>query len=210
MQVQAIVFDFDGVIIDSTSVKTEAFVDTYDDCSPEVREYVRRYHEENQGCPRRQKIEHFASYLGENLQGDVDRRIDRFADLVFSKVKACCLFDGAVEALQELQVNRRLFVASATPHEELSETLDLKGLTPFFESAWGFPLRKAEAIQMVRERHHLETDEVVMIGDSAADHGAAMEAGVPFIGVSFDGTPHPFPESLPVVESFSGLLERLR
>ena len=201
--IRAIVFDFDGVIIDSTSVKTEAFVETYSDCSASFQDYVRQYHEDNQGCPRREKIEHFASVIGETQLTSVEKRIECFAELAFAKVKASPLFAGVDGGLKDLKQGRRLYVASATPAAELEETLEVKQISDLFETSWGFPVRKADAINLVRKRHDFERGEILMIGDSAADREAAVEAGVPFLGVAFGGEKHPFPESCPVVHDFS-------
>ena len=45
--IRSIVFDFDGVLVDSVNIKTEAFARLFDHEGPEVLEKVVAYHLEN-------------------------------------------------------------------------------------------------------------------------------------------------------------------
>ena len=54
--IKAIIFDFDGVIAESTNIKTDAFVSIYNEYSEEVQARVKDYHVKNSGISRYKKI----------------------------------------------------------------------------------------------------------------------------------------------------------
>jgi beta-phosphoglucomutase-like phosphatase (HAD superfamily) len=58
-ELQAIIFDFDGVLVESVDVKGDAFVALYKYETPEIREKVKRYHSEHGGISRFEKIRYY-------------------------------------------------------------------------------------------------------------------------------------------------------
>ena len=54
--IKSIIFDFDGVIAESTNIKTDAFVSLYSKYSEEVQATVKNYHLKNSGISRYKKI----------------------------------------------------------------------------------------------------------------------------------------------------------
>ena len=50
------IFDFDGVIVDSVDIKTEAFGEIYSNYGSSITEKVKNYHIENGGLSRYEKI----------------------------------------------------------------------------------------------------------------------------------------------------------
>jgi len=58
MNWQAVFFDFDGVILDSVDVKTDAFVAIFRGYGPKIREDVVKYHHENGGVSRMEKFKY--------------------------------------------------------------------------------------------------------------------------------------------------------
>ena len=52
MGLKAIIFDFDGTLCDSLTVKEEAFAQMYKNHGNKVVETVKKYHRENLGVPR--------------------------------------------------------------------------------------------------------------------------------------------------------------
>ena len=54
--IESVIFDFDGVIADSTNIKTEAFVALYSQYSEETQSQVKSYHIRHSGVSRYKKI----------------------------------------------------------------------------------------------------------------------------------------------------------
>src|SRR5439155_14313539 len=61
--IKAIVFDFDGVILDNADVKTEAFVELYAGHGSDIAAKVREHHLANLGISRFKKFEWIATNL---------------------------------------------------------------------------------------------------------------------------------------------------
>ena len=56
---KAIIFDFDGVILNSVNVKTEAFKELYKQYGSAVVKKVEKYHLENGGISRFEKFKYY-------------------------------------------------------------------------------------------------------------------------------------------------------
>ena len=124
----AIVFDFDGVILESADLKTVAFVEMFAD-RPEHQDAIRAHHLENLGISRYEKFRWiYANLFHEPLTEQRSAELgQQFSNLVFDKVLACPFVPGARQALDALHGTRPLYVASGTPHDELLRIIDHRG-----------------------------------------------------------------------------------
>ncbi len=123
--IRAAVFDFDGVIAESTDIKTEAFRRLFDGDERAVE-----YHEANMGVSRYDKFRHITTeILGRTYTPEDERRLgERFSELVVDEVVRCPFVPGARELLERLAGELPLFVASATPEDEVRRIVSLRGL----------------------------------------------------------------------------------
>lgn len=180
---RAVVFDFDGVILESADVKTHAFVELYAAHGADVQAAVRDYHLANLGISRFKKFAWIAEHvLGGGALSDADSRAlgDRFSALAYDKVLAAPFVPGAREALAALG-HLPLFVASGTPQDELDQIVDRRELRGAFREVWGSPAEKAAVVRDLLARHGLAAAETLFIGDGLTDYRAATAAGVEFL-----------------------------
>ena len=180
---RAIVFDFDGVILESADVKTEAFVELYAAHGPEVVAQVRAHHLANLGLSRFKKFEWISeNVFGTSLTESARTALgERFSDLALARVLDAPFVPGAVAALDALAVQFPLFVASGTPDDELKLIVDRRGLTSRFREVHGTPAEKPQILRDVMARHGLTPNEVLFVGDGLTDHKAAAATGVHFL-----------------------------
>ncbi|HEX4492972.1 MAG TPA: HAD family hydrolase [Acidimicrobiia bacterium] len=178
---EAIVFDFDGVILESADVKTDAFIDLYAHHGPAVTAKVREHHLANLGISRFKKFAWISeNVLGERLGDDASAALGRrFSELALAKVLAAPFVTGAEGALTALRVP--LFVASGTPQDELTMIVERRGLTPRFREVHGSPSEKPAVLRGLMQRHSWSRDQVLFIGDGYTDYEAAVDAGVEFL-----------------------------
>lgn len=193
---QAVFFDFDGVIADSTDVKVRAFATLFAPYGPRVQEAVVRYHLDNGGIPRHEKLRHcFITYAGKHpTEAELTQAGATFSNLVLEAMVRAPLIAGALNTLQQLQqLNIPAFVVSGTPHDEMRLIVQLKGLDIFFQEVHGSPSGKTAIITDIIRRHDLVPERCLFIGDALADYRAAESTGLHFLGIVAEGGPGIFP-----------------
>jgi len=201
-----IILDFDGVIVESTDIKTEAFRKLFSDYPKHVHTIV-EYHKKNAGVSRYEKF----SYIYKNiLKQPLDERKmaelgKRFSALVVEEIKACPLVPGTLKFLEKYSKRVRLFIASSTPEEELRHLVKARGLQKYFHGVYGAPSKKSEITLKIMKEENVKKKEVLFVGDSAADHAEARKAGVQFIGRVANLADCPFPEGVKTIRDLNEL-----
>lgn len=198
----AIVFDFDGVLVESVDVKTRAFVELYRPYGEVVMRAVAAYHLEHGGVSRHEKFRHFhRTLLGQTLSKDEeDRLAARFSCLVEDAVVEAPWVAGAREFIEAHYREIPLHVASATPTDELLRIMSRRSMRDYFHLVAGAPQRKGSVLQQVIAAGGHFPGRVLMIGDALTDFDGAREARAAFLGRVAKAARNPFPDSVPVVE----------
>lgn len=188
LRFDALVFDFDGVLVESVDVKTRAFAALYSGYGPEVVRKVIAYHLEHGGLSRFEKFRYFhRQLLGLALSAAEEHSLgERFATIVEDAVVAAPWVRGAVEFLEAFHAKLPLFVASGTPDDELQRIVARRGMRHFFAGIRGSPASKAKILADFVAAHVLRPARVLMIGDSSTDWEGAREAGTSFLAVTRD------------------------
>lgn len=197
---QAVFFDFDGVIADSTTVKVRAFAALFAAYGPAVQEAVIRYHLDNGGMPRHQKIRHCFTAFADHLPTDaeLDRAGQTFSQLVLDEVIAAPLIPGALATLCQLQQAAiPAFIVSGTPGEEMRLIARRKGLGSYFLEVHGSPLAKPALLADILSRHSYVPGQCLFVGDALADYRAAVATGLRFLGIVPEGRDSIFPQDVP-------------
>ncbi len=205
--IEGLIFDFDGVIVDSVQLKVDAFLEMYRGQPPEILQAVEHYQRYHGGISRSRKFAYFeAELLGRPAnEARIADLSERYARLVEEKVVASPLIAGAEEFLTRYAKDIPCYVISGTPERELQRIADRRGLTPYFKRLMGFPTSKERGIELFLEDGPFPRDRVAMIGDAMTDHDAAVATGVAFVGVTAPGVPHFFPESTRTVQDLTEL-----
>ena len=196
MPISLVVFDCDGVILDSVDVKTRAFGQIVEESGPDAVARMTEYHLAHGGVSRTRKFEWFYDeVLGRNITEDELQVLSRkFRQLVFEGVIRSPLVPGIMETLESLHGKLPMYVASGTPNDELLQVLDARNLTCFFEGVYGTPPEKSELLRRIIELAGIAPNDTLMVGDSSTDLDAARSCGASFfgIGAEFAETPWPF------------------
>jgi phosphoglycolate phosphatase-like HAD superfamily hydrolase len=196
---KAIAFDFDGVLFESVDVKTRAFQALFPGESPEVLEKVKRYHLENGGGNRWDKIRAiYREILNRPLTEEaLKAHCDRFASFVVQEVIASPWVEGAREFLDRFKNRYAYFVVSAPPDDEIKDIVKRKGIEPYFKDVLGAPRKKDLLLSEIMDRHTLSPTELVYVGDAINDWQAAQRVGVPFIWRRAS-------DDIPILKGFGG------
>lgn len=205
MTIKAILFDFDGVIVDSINVKTEAFRELFSNEKEHLQTII-NFHLANGGMSRFVKFEIiYREILKKPLTQELSQELgEKFSKLVMQKVIECDYMPGALEFLQTYSKQLPLFIASGTPQDELRIIIAKRDLTHYFTEIHGTPRSKPEIIRDILERHKLHPEEMPFIGDAINDYKAAIETQTPFYGYA-QTSENGFPAYTKVVHSFQEL-----
>jgi phosphoglycolate phosphatase-like HAD superfamily hydrolase len=179
---RVIFWDFDGVIKDSVTAKSDGFEQLFLPYGKEVASRVREHHEANGGVSRYEKIPVYLSWAGESVTGPtVQEFCDRFSNLVLQAVIDSPWVPGVREYLQKEHLHQPFVLLSATPQEEIQHILEALNIASCFQAVHGAPMSKAAAI--CDELRHLQCPAKagLVVGDSATDMLSAQTNGVPFL-----------------------------
>ena len=193
----AIIFDFDGVLVESVDVKTQAFGALYAEYGDRIVEQVKAYHLLHGGVSRFDKFRYYHEVLlGKTLTQEEELRLGNlFSQYVEDAVVDAVYVSGAYDFLENTYQSIPLFVASGTPDQELKRIVSRRNMSHYFVSVHGSPDQKGDIIQRILSKYDFAPDRVLMVGDAIADYEGALAAGVKFIGrvMKYPKT-DPFPE----------------
>lgn len=206
---QAIIFDFDGVVVESGDIKTQAFANLYRAHGETVMAEVAQYHRLHGGMSRYQKFHYFQQHLLKKppLTPDEEQQLDRlFSELVVEAVIASETVPGAAELIRKEAARIPLFIASGTPEAELNTIVMRRGMASYFTAVRGSPTPKQALIADILSSHILSPERVLMIGDALIDYQSARMNGIAFLGRVRPGDDNPFPAEVNTLPDLSSLL----
>jgi len=205
--IKAIIFDFDGVLVESVDVKTKAFAKLFENYGPEVVQQVVEHHLINGGMSRFEKIKHYYSkFLCEPLsQGGLDMLCDRFSEMVVEQVVNAPWVKGAQSFLESNNKKFLMFIISGTPQKELRDIAQKRNMESYFKDILGSPDNKITLTSKVLDKYNFHRKDVVFIGDAMTDYNAAMETGINFVGRVASGATNPFPKETIMISDLTQL-----
>ena len=181
--IKALIFDFDGVILESADIKTAAYRKLFEEEYPDKVEEFIKYHTVNSGISRYVKIQYFyEKILGIKITGKKKKElINKFSQIVFEKILRASFVKGMPEFLEENYKKFPLFVVTGTPDEEINSIIKKRKLNFYFKETLGSPKEKKDIIFDILSRYKWNPREVVFFGDAESDLRAAEETGAIFV-----------------------------
>jgi phosphoglycolate phosphatase-like HAD superfamily hydrolase len=193
-QWQALILDFDGVVIESNALKTEAFQAVFARFPEHVSEMM-AYHHAHVSASRYDKFRYLVTEKLRRAPDDalVEQLASAFSRETLRRLENCPWVPGAEAFLERVRGRLPVYLASMTPQQDLDVLLERRGLAGVFTAVYGCPpWTKERAIHDIVGGNGAPTD-VLFIGDSAGDQRAAERTGVAFIardsGQPFDDPP---------------------
>ena len=179
MRYKSIIFDFDGVIIDSNHVKDKAFYSIFLDYGKNIASFSLNYHLKNRGVSRFDKVEHVMKKF--NLpKKDYKKIIDNFSSIVFKGVCKSPLVEGIEEFLLTNHKKYNFYIISATPRDELLKILDKLNLKRYFKNIYGSPNNKKYWLADLIKKDTISVVDSLFVGDAFSDKDAAKKYSIDF------------------------------
>jgi phosphoglycolate phosphatase len=186
--IRCVVFDFDGVLVDSNAVKRQAYSAIFSGLGPAGAAAVEAVLRADTEEDRFGLIRAILSALpdppvGEALDRLVAEHAERYNLICEEHTATCREVPGATTTLDILARNRPLYVISATPQDPLRRVVARRGWSAHFRDVLGRPASKPENLTRVMQREGIDGGKIVFVGDGRRDLEAARAAGCRFIGV---------------------------
>lgn len=182
---KVILWDFDGVILDSMDVREKGFREVLSGYSEEQVERLLDYHNKNGGLSRYVKFRYFQEEI---LQEKVDEeKVGKMAE-EFSEImrKELTLKDRLIpEVLNFIKTENNRFemhIVSGSDGDELRYLASQLGINKYFKTIQGSPRPKISLVQDILKEYQYHKKEVCLIGDSINDYDAAHGNGIDFFG----------------------------
>lgn len=183
--IKNIIFDFDGVILDSVPVKTEAFRLLFKAFEKTLVDEFIAFHLRNGGKSRYVKIKYFfEELLSQKISDeDVSSMASQYSELTKTELaKEKYIIQDAFEFIQQNYQKYNMHIASGADEKDLKYICDTLNLSQYFLSINGSPTIKDEIVTQILNDNHYTKDETILIGDSINDFQAADLNGVKFYG----------------------------
>lgn len=187
-----LVFDCDGVVLDSNKVKTEAFYQATLPYGKAAAQAMVDHHVANGGVSRYKKFAHFLEQIVPDhaeqrnpaeQAPDLEALLQAYAGHVREGLLSCEVAPG-LEALREQTPNARWLIVSGGDQAELRDVFASRGIAEWFDGGiFGSPDTKDEILARELTSGNIQPP-ALFLGDSKYDYQAASAAGLDFVFLS--------------------------
>lgn len=181
-----ILWDFDGVLMDSNAVRELGFKTVLAEFPTEKVDQLIQFHRKNGGLSRYVKFRYFYEEIC-NLEID-DEKINLLAN-AFSKIMKELLINEKLLITDSMNFVKKMHhqgvkmhIVSGSDHNELNFLCKELQIDHYFLSIDGSPTKKNKLVKDLLSNFNYDSKNVVLIGDSINDYDAAKANGIDFIG----------------------------
>lgn len=182
---KVIFWDFDGVILDSMSVRDRGFVEVLKDYPEYQVNELLRYHRANGGLSRYVKFRYFFEDILKRsiTEKEVYNLAQQFSVIMKSILaNPKLLIKDSIQFITDNHTKYAMHIVSGSDGEELNYLCNQLKIDDYFLSIKGSPTPKSELVKDVLDKYKYDKDDCVLIGDSRNDYDAATDNGIEFNG----------------------------
>ena len=185
MSVKSIIFDCDGVILDSNTIKSDLFYQVALPYGDRYANALVHYHRVHGGISRFEKFKYFFSHIlkRQPVDDEYEQLIDTFHKLVIDQLCQCSTVLGIESFLDSVPQDIPCFVVSGGFEDELRVVFQKRGLSPFFKTIYGSPRDKFTILSELTNDGHIDSSSLYF-GDSKYDYDVSKSFNLNFIFVS--------------------------
>jgi len=180
-----IIWDFDGVIIDSQAIKDYGFTTIFEGHPPGKIDAFLAFHHANGGMTRFVKIRYFFEQLLQQpiTEEEVQLLARRFSEITTQLlIKPELLIADSLDFIRQYHTQYRMHIVSASEEQELRLVARTQGIDQYFVSIQGSPTVKKENVQKVLAANQYVLADTCLVGDAINDYEAATLNGIDFYG----------------------------
>jgi len=182
---ETIFWDFDGVILDSMSIRSWGFKEIFKDYNNVEVQKLIDYHNLNGGLSRYVKIRFFYEEVlkKEIKKEEVVKYANNFSLLMKKELtNPNNLIEDSLNFIKENYINYNFHIVSGSDQEELRYLCKELNIDKYFLSIHGSPTSKNQLVKDILEAQGYDTNKTCLIGDSINDLEAASKNTISFFG----------------------------
>ena len=186
-----IIFDFDGVIVDSVKIKEEIYCELFSQISTSELEDIKKYIRNNSHISREEKIQYIYKNISKNNLKSLEELTKLFPIILFSKLKKIKPIKDIKKFLNLLNSSRKIII-SAAPRSEIIKIIKDNNLEAYFDEIYG-SIKEKHLVIKEFNKSGIQKKQMIFIGDKLSDFNSAEKAGIDFIGRVSEFDPTSFP-----------------
>ncbi|MBC7427497.1 MAG: HAD family hydrolase [Bacteriovorax sp.] len=181
-----VIFDFDGVLVNSTPLKTQIFLDSISEFSEKEKKEFIEYHKFHGGVSRWGKFDYFLRNIikleNENeIKSKTELLVSRFTTFIADALELLELTEGSLSLLQTLKkTGKKCFIVSGAAETEVQAIVKRTNIEEYFEAVLGSPKNKKQNLNSLKEHGKIK-GKGIFIGDSYTDYQSAIDFKMNFI-----------------------------
>lgn len=182
---KTILWDFDGVILESMKIRDEGFYKIFETYPIEQVEKLIAFNNENGGLSRYVKIRYFYNeVLGEPVSDEkVNELAAKFSEVMLQKlINPELIIYDSVDFIKQNHTRYNFHIVSGSDGKELNSLCQKLELAQYFITINGSPTPKITLVENILKKYDYPLNETILIGDSKNDHEAAIENNITFYG----------------------------
>ena len=189
---KTIIFDCDGVVLNSNSIKTNAFYKLSKPFGDASAKTLIDYHKNNGGISRYKKFDYFvrniiSNQLDKRNEEEVKKLIkklcDEYGEIVIESLSNAEVAIGLKDLRQKTK-NSDWIIVSGGDQKELRLVFEKKNISKYFNKGiFGSPKSKYEIIEKCLYKKIIDRP-AIFIGDSKLDYKVANYFGIDFVFLS--------------------------
>lgn len=181
---RTIVFDCDGVVLNSNKIKTRAFLKSALVYGEEKARLLVDYHIKNGGVSRYKKFEWFLKEIAFSYtENNLESLLSTYADEVSKELLECEIADGLF-SLREKLFHQKWLIVSGGDQTELRQVFKERKIDHLFDSGiFGSPETKDLILTNETEKKNIIFP-ALFVGDSKYDYLAASKMEIDFLFLS--------------------------
>jgi len=182
---KTILWDFDGVIMDSMPVRDKGFEIVLKSYPKEQVVLLMQYHRSNGGLSRYNKFRYFFEEIRKETITDEEIKVlaEKFSLVMLQNLlDENLLINDSVRFIKNNYKKYAMHIVSGSDGNELRYICEKLDLSKYFISIDGSPSPKNELVKELLEKYAYKKEETCLIGDSFNDLQAAVENNIEFLG----------------------------
>ena len=179
---KSIIFDCDGVILNSNKIKSQAFFEVTKIFGEDKANALVEHHIDNGGISRQEKFSYFLKNIHKtkNYEKDLKFLTDEDGKIIYDLLLGCEFNQGIFDLSDNLSHFKKLVISGGN-ELEIKSVFKFKKIDKFFnDGIYGNPLSKIEIFSYLLKKQII-TKPAIYIGDSMYDWEVASQFGLDFL-----------------------------